>query len=338
MVSYASLKPVEQKALLAKFRLVLKTNGFEEVKDSDVQELFDALAGDLEFEVLAVQEYEATYEEMIDMAGQNLSDEEWKERRQKALKKNAKGEIQEYMKQQDQPTYAYVPNDVGPIRPSYETVNDVAHASGVNLHPVEGKGSDVYYVDFPTIKDKEFMPMLKIVYPAGSKNVKDAVFVIETPYADKDSAKASPIDRQPTQQFKADSVPRAVNTLILDYLLNRGVRTVVPGKGEVGVNDIIDDHTMVHFAERLFGFQLNEKPILDPQINLYKAFLRVLLRDDQSSSLQDRVKKVRTIIDSDDMVVYFRESLMARGSSALTLDAVIEDAKMRREGKLKEKK
>ena len=334
MVVYGSLDEVRQKDLYAKFSEIMKQNGFADVDPVVIREIFDIMVGDLQYEVLVIQEYEATYEEFVEMAPLNLSDEEWEERRQKALKKNAKDELKEYLNQQVQPVYAYLPLEAGPPV-SFSSIKEVANASGVNLRPAEGKGENVFYVNFPAIKDRKFMPLLKVIYPKGSNNINDAIFVFEEPWADKDSAKGPLIEETPTREFSAVDVPMAVNALILDYILNEGIKTKVPVKGDTGVNDIISDQNMIHVAERLFGFGLREKRILDREIDLYRRFLTIVLRDDGKSSLQDRFKKVRNVIDNDSLLPYFKEAMNSKGAVGKTLDKIIEEAKDRMAGKIK---
>jgi len=341
IISFSALPPAKQKALLDKFGQVLSAAGFDKVDKSKIQELFDLIAGDLEYEALVVQDYEATYQTMIDMAGLNLTDEEWEKRRQDALKKNAHGELQEYMQQQAQPKYAFPVTEAVSTGTSYTRLSEVADAGGVHFAKAPGNlGKDVYAVEFsrfPMVKG--FSPLLRIVYPKNSKNINDALFYIEDEFADKDSAKGEAIVKVPTRAYKVSEVPLAMNKLILDWCLNRGVNIRKPEQTEVGINDIVSDAQMTHMAERLFGFPLKEKPIMDEQFSIYMSFLKVLLRDDKKTSLSERVRGIMPILDDDGLVAYMRESLKTKGSSTKTLTALVEEARMRSQGNSgKEKK
>jgi hypothetical protein len=340
IISYSSLQPVKQKALLVKFGEVLAGEGFDKIEKSKIQEMFDLIAGDLEYEVLVLQDYEATYQVMIEMAGMDLSDEEWERRRQVALKKNAQGELQEYMQQQAQPKYGFPVAEGVSTGPSYARLSEVADAGGVHFAKAPGNlGKDVYAVEFsrfPMVKS--FSPLLRIVYPKNSKNINDALFYIEDEFADKDSAKGEAIVKVPTRAYKVSEVPLAMNKLILDWCLNRGVNIRKPEQTEVGINDIVSDTQMTHMAERLFGFPLKEKPIMDEQFNMFMAFLKMLLRDDKKTSLSERVKGIMPILDNDGLVAYMRESLKTKGTTTKTLSALVEEARMRSEGNFRKPK
>jgi hypothetical protein len=339
LASFSSLDAQAQKRLFGRFRVRIenaaKQNGIDHLSPGQVEEFFKLLTGDLEYETIALQDYDCTYGVMMRSAGEEVGEEEWENMRRQALEKNAKGELKEYLQQQAQPLYT------GPVvknaapEYSFSSVNDVAHASGVNLRPADPKEKDLYYIDFPTIKDEKYPFMMKVVYPKGSTDVNDARFVIQEPWSDKDAPeKGAPLHGKITRTFKPSEVPRAINALILDYVLNRGIVMTDQVNGEPGVNGIIEDDRMVFMAEKLFGFSLDEKRVLEPQINIFKRFLTVLLRDDQTA-LETRVKKITVKLNEDAFLPYFREVLMAPGSAAKTLDDVIEEAELRREGEIK---
>jgi hypothetical protein len=339
MDSYNSLSPPEQKKLLGKFRVRVARAAKEnemDIKDGKaIDELFMMLTGDLNYETFATRYYEGTYKTEIENADLNLTDEEWEEKLRIAFEKNAKGELMEYLQQQVQPVFN-VPAVIAAPEHLFSTVNDVAHESGVNLRAADPKEKDLYYIDFPTIKDEKYPFMLKVVYPKGSNDINDASFIIQQPWADKDAPeKGETIRNKTTRVFKPDEVPRAMNTLILDYILNVGISTSEKEKVETGINDIIKDETMIFMAERLFGFQLREKTILTPQIDLFKRFLTVLLRDDGKSSLETRVKKIDAVLRDDAMLPYIKESLQTRGAATKTIDGIIEEVNLRMQGKVK---
>lgn len=338
LTAYYSLEPVEQNKLFAAFRGVLLSADVK-VTEAEAKKFFEELVGHIEYEYLAISDYESTSDDMCDAAEMNYSDEEWEQVRQKALKKNAKGELQEYMQQQKSPLPDFSAPAGSPdgslSESAYKSVTDVAHSSGVNLKAAPEKGNNVYYLDFPTIKDKRFVPLLKVVFPPGVTDVNKARFYIEQPWADKDAQKAQPIDKQPTLSYSAQEVPLAVNMMILDYLLNKGIPLKSSPTEALGPNDMLRDDDMIHMAERLFGFKLNEKRMLDEHVSLYKHFLTVLLRDDQKTSLQERIKKARLAVDNDGLIPYLRKALKSEGSVVKTLDELIDEAKLDQQGKKK---
>lgn len=340
LTAYYSLEPAEQKKLYAAFSGVLVAAGLK-VTDAESKKFFEELIGHIEYEYLAISDYESTSDDMCDAAELNLSEEQWQMMRQKALEKNAKGELQEYLQQQKAPLPDFgaagaLPDYNALSESSYKSVTDVAHSSGVNLRPAPGKGNNVFYLDFPTIKDKKFAPLLKVVFPPGVTDINKARFYIEQPWADKDAeSKAQPIDKQTTISYSAAEVPLAINMMILDYLLNKGIPLKSSPTESIGPNDMLKDQDMIHMAERLFGFKLSERRMLDEQFTLFKHFLTVLLRDDQKSSLQERIKKARVAIDNDGLIPFIRKALKSEGSVVKTLDELIAEAKLDQQGKKK---
>jgi hypothetical protein len=339
LTAYYSLEPAEQNKLFVAFRGVLVAAGLK-VTEAEAKKFFEELIGHIEYEYLAISDYESTSDDMSDVAEMNLSDDEWNAVRKKALEKNAKGELKEYLQQQKSPTPDFgaptpAPSDTL-TESSYKSVTDVAHSSGVNLRAAPEKGNNVFYLDFPTIKDKKFAPLLKVVFPAGVTDINKARFYIEQPWADKDAQKAQPIDKATTLSYSAQEVPLAVNMMILDYLLNKGIPLKTSPTESIGPNDMLRDQDMIHMAERLFGFKLSEKRMLDEQFTLFKHFLTVLLRDDQKSSLQERIKQARLAVDNDALVPYVRKALKSEGSVVKTLDELIDEAKLDQQGKKKD--
>jgi hypothetical protein len=339
LTAYYSLEPAEQNKLFVAFRAVLVAAGLK-VTEAEAKKFFEELIGHIEYEYLAISDYESTSDDMSDVAEMNLSDDEWNAVRKKALEKNAKGELKEYLQQQKSPTPDFgaptpAPSDTL-TESSYKSVTDVAHSSGVNLRAAPEKGNNVFYLDFPTIKDKKFAPLLKVVFPAGVTDINKARFYIEQPWADKDAQKAQPIDKATTLSYSAQEVPLAVNMMILDYLLNKGIPLKTSPTESIGPNDMLRDQDMIHMAERLFGFKLSEKRMLDEQFTLFKHFLTVLLRDDQKSSLQERIKQARLAVDNDALVPYVRKALKSEGSVVKTLDELIDEAKLDQQGKKKD--
>jgi hypothetical protein len=344
MASYGTLDSKSQKKLLSKFKMRVggsaERNGVS-IKDyKEVENLFKLLVADLAYEAVAVKQYSDFSGEMIDNVDLDLTDDEWEEEIQSALEKNAKGELKEYLQKQQDKTGANNPSANIPRVSSapeirFSSVNDVAHKAGVNLRE-DDKEKGLYYIDSPLIKGEKLPFKLRIVYQKGSTDINDARFVVQDPWLDKDSPrKGDEIDGIPTKVFRAGKVTIAINTLVLDYTLNKGLITESAGSGERGVNDIITDRTMSFMAGRLFGFKLNEKNISEVDIDLYKRFLTVLLRDDKKSSLEDRVKRVKDLFKDDALIPYIKQSLLAKGASAKTLDSLIEESNMRRDGEIK---
>lgn len=343
--SYGTLDSKSQKKLLSKFKMRVggsaERNGIS-IKDyKEVENLFKLLVEDLAYEAVAINQYNNSVGTMIDNVDLDLTDDEWEEEIQSALEENAKGELKEYLqKQQDNKMGANNPSANIPRVSSapeirFSSVNDVAHKAGVNLRE-DAKEKGLYYIDSPLIKGEKLPFKLRILYPKGSTDINDARFVVQDPWLDKDSSrKGYEIDGIPTKVFRAGKVAIAINTLVLDYTLNKGLITESAAAGERGINDIIDDRTMSFMAGRLFGFKLNERNISEANIDLYKRFLTVLLRDDQKSSLEDRVKRVKEVFKDDALIPYVRESLLAKGAVAKTLDGLIEESNMRRDGEIK---
>jgi len=339
LTAYYSLDPKDQKILFETFKGVLVSADLK-VSEADAKKFFEELIGHIEYEYLAISDYESTADDMCDAAELNLSEEQWQAMRQNALKKNAKGELKEYIQQQQVPVYAFngpiAAPDMGGLSPTeYQSVNEVAHSSGVNLRAAPEKGDNVFYLDFPTIKDKKFAPLLKVVFPKGVTDINKAQFYIEQPWADKDADKVKPIDREATLSYSAKEVPLAINMAILDYLLNKDIPVKKSPTETEGPNDMLKDKEMVHMAERLFGFKLSERRMLDEQVVLFKHFLTVLLRDN-GQALQERIKKAKLALDNDALLPYLRKALKPEGSITKTLDELIDEAKLDQQGKKKD--
>jgi hypothetical protein len=344
MASYSTLDDKDKDVLFAKFWLRMQENGVDIGDRKKVRELFLLIVGDVEYEAIAIQDYDATYTEMSQNVSLNLSNEEWEERRFHALRKKAKGQLQEVAQEQKPVQAKYTPVNYMQTS-SYYSVSEVAHQSGVNLRPAAGKGENVYEVVFPQITDKTFRPLLRIVYPKGKAGkVDDAVFVLQEPWTDKDSKTGRPIEAGagnesvPTREYRPNEMHRAMNVLMLDYIMNKGIRTTEEVAGNPGINDIIKDNDMVYMAERLFGFRLDDekKRILEPEIQLFRRFISVLIRSDGKTSLEQRVLKVKKeVLVNDSMIPYFRETLGTEGAKTKTLDECIEETKARREGRIK---
>lgn len=334
LTGYSGLTPEARSALLLKFTGVLVVQDFSEVSKDQIVKFLEEIAGHMEYQYLAILEYEATYKEMSAMVNLGLTDEEWEARRQEALKKNAKNELKEYFQQPQQPA-AYVSSGYEAPSVGFSSVKEVANDSGVHFVSAPGKGDNVYSVDFPTIKDAKFSPLVRIVYPKGSHDVNKATFVIEEPWADPDAQLGKPIDKQPTKEYKTSEILFVMNRMILNYVLNKRLNLVMPTGGKESPNTMIRDDLMVHFAERLFGFSLTDKRVLETHVADYEKFLIVLIRDDKKTSLEERVKKARIAMDDDSLVPYVRDVLKTEGSMTKTFDALVEEAKLRREGKEK---
>jgi hypothetical protein len=345
LASYNTLEQKEQKLVFGRFWLLMQQNGVPNARRKDAEKLFLMIVGDVVFEAVTINtDYQRSYKWMIENANVEMSEEEWERRRQKAIMKNAEGELKEVLQEQTlKPVYTYNPLKAAPSL-GYSSISEVARSGGVNFRPASGKGRDVYEVDFPYIREREARVYLRVIYPKGKEGkIDDAIFVLQDPYADKNAKRSGGIEQKaaeavPTREVKAADIPRAMNILMLDYIMNKGVRTTEAVSGNPGINDVINDEEMVYMAERLFGFRLDDgkRHITEIELNLFKRFISVVIRDDGKTSLQDRVKRVRRELLAQDAVLpYFRETLKAPGSVTKTLDEVIEETKMRREGRFK---
>jgi hypothetical protein len=333
LTGYSGLTPEERDALLQKFTVVLTAQGFDKLTKPQIVKFLEELAGHMEYQYLAILEYEGTCKEMSAMAKLDLTPEQWEERRQRALKKNAIYELQETLQQPKVPVYA----PAGPEKPtsSFVSVQEVANTSGVHLTPEPGKGKNVYSVDFPVLKDSKFRPLVRIVYPKGVTDINKAKFLIEEFGADPDAHLAKPIgeDRKDgTKEYKPADVLLAMNRLILNYVLKKRLNLVIPANTKETPDTVFRNDMRVHFAERLLGFQLTDKRLLETNVTDYEKFLVVLMRADGKTSLDDRVKQAGVVLDEDGLLPYVRDALKAEGSTAKTFGTIVEEAKLLRAG------
>jgi len=326
---------VKRKALLKDFMVVMAQNGFDKIDQAQIESLFEQFVGDFEHEYASLQEFEATYEEMLEAAELGLSPEEWEKRRKDALKKNATGELQEYLRQQIAPVYV---GQNEAVSVAYDSIGDVANACGVHFERA-GSSADTYVIKAPAVADNSFAPLLQIVFdPPDSRQIKDAKFLIQQPWQDEDSSgMVLNVGGKPAVAYGPQDVIRGVNVAILDHIMNKKINIVLPENAKQGTNRLIRENLMVHFAERLLSnFRVGDRSIREDEIATYQRFMEVVLRNDPDkdfNSLQKRVQKAWEMLDNNAVLPVLQEIFSKPGATVMTLSALNKEIEVRREGK-----
>jgi hypothetical protein len=329
-------KSIQRKMLVAKFTAMMAQNGFEKTDQAQIEMLFDMYVGDFEHEFATLQEFEATYETMVDNAALGLTPEEWEKRRQEALKKNAKGELQEYLQQQT----GLVFTGISESSPVYSSLREVENACGVHFEPAGAP--DTYRIKAPAVADNAFAPLMRIVYdPPDSRTIENARFFIQQPWQDEDArnmgAPISGAEGVPTMAYEPKEAVAGVNTAILDWIMNKKINLSLPENAKQGTNRIVRGDLMVHMAERLLTpFKVGERPIREDEAKTFQRFMEVVLRDDSAKeydSLQSRSRKAWTMIDRDADLPYLKEIFSTPGAKVRTLSELEQEIGLRRGGR-----
>jgi hypothetical protein len=311
----------QKKVLLDAFIKRMTENGFEKIEKAKLEALFNQFVGDFEYEYASYEEYEATYADMVDMVGLNLTPEEWEARRQKALKKNAQGELKEYLQQQAMPVYAGTYEAAPAV---FGSIREVENACGVHFDPVSGT-PDTYRITAPAVTDRAFAPIMKIVYdPPEKRTMENAVFLIQQRWQDEDARNTSEvINGIPTVPYKPKDAVRGVTLAILNHVINKKINAALPENAKQGTNRLIREDMMVHLAERLLvPFRVGDRPIREDEVNMFQRFMEVVLRDDpntENRSLQARTKNAMDMVDRDGDLAYLQEIFSSPGSTVRTL-------------------
>lgn len=315
------------------FAQIFLQNGHGVEEQKAIEQLFWDIVDDIEYAVIIREEFEATAEEMMLMSYLDLTDEEWEQRLQKALQKNAKGDLKEVVEQLAQPTFVPTGAVEGPV-PSYNSVRELGNASGVHFRRayVQGqpKERNLYVIDFPYLGGT-YQPLMEISFSGGTADLGKATYTIEDPFGDPDRENKGQPLRKPTAKFKASDLPRVMARIQLDYELHKAARDSGDSGLDVeSVNKNLSDQRLVKMAERLLNFKFNEKPLLPPHMESYQNLLSVLMKPD--GSFVERVKRMEEAINDDALVAYIREILQSKGSRVLTVSQLIENAKTKRGG------
>jgi|GEM_PF-4971078 len=322
-------KGVQRKLLMEKFVQVMRANGFEKTDKAKLDLIFDSFVSDFEYEYATYEEYGATYDELVDMAGLNLTPEEWNERRQKALKKNAKGELHEYLQQQPASVYS---GNYEATAPVYGSIKEVENACGVHFEP-SGKPNE-YTIKAPAVVDNTFAPRLSVIFdPPDSKDMKNVRFVFEQRWQDEEGpGKGKPIggaEGRPTKVYRPEDMVKAVNVALFDHVLNSKISISLPENAKQGTNRLIPDEKMVRFAERILSpFRVGDRPVREDELKVFQRFMEVILRDDKSAdynALQKRVEKLDRIISQDAMLPYLQGIFSKDGGKVKTLGGLVDE-------------
>lgn len=337
--------PEEERAahrqiLMAKFKVVMAENGFAAADKAEIESIFDFMVGLLEYEVFAVKEYEYTYEEMLLMAVENLTPEEWEARLKKALNKNA-AELKETPKQQAQPVYGYSGTAEAGFGGSYERWQDVAKACMVHFEPVDQKNQpDLYKVKFTAFKDATFTPYLRMVYdPPESRDMKHLRFELEEEWADPESPnKGKPFGAKLSRVFRPEEMLKGVNSLILDYVINKklNVRTT----SSESANDVLKDTVMVHFANRLlYPNGIKDKALTEENIGKFERMMKVVLKDNPENpeydTLLKRVDRMANLLERDDLLGYLQNIFKEDAGGIWNMEGLIKEINRRTPEKIK---
>lgn len=327
-------KKADLMALQKEFVSIFLKHGHTEDEKDILNQLFWDVVGDIEYAQIVVEDLNATAEEMIYMSYLDLTDEEWEQRRQQALKKNAKGELKEFVEEMIQPTFAPTGTLAGP-EVSFSSVRELGNASGVHIRRVKIQGQEgrnLYRVDFPYLKDSSYEPpLLEISFPEGSNDLSEATYTIEDPDADPHAPNTGRPLRKRTTRYNAAEIPVVMARIQLDYELRKAARQ--SGDGSLTpeyVNSNLSDNDLRFMAERLLGFSFQEKPLLPPHMGRCKNLFAVLSMPD--GSFPSRVKRMRNALNDDSLVPYIREILDTSGSRIKNVSTIIEEAKTKRGG------
>jgi len=327
----------QRKVLLDSFIKRMNENGFEKIDKAKLEALFDLFVGDFEYEYAAYEEYEATYGDLVDMVGLKLTPKEWEDRRQKALNKNARGELKEYLQQQT--TTVHTGTHEAP-HSTYGSIGEVANACKVHFEYI---GPDTYRINAPAVADNSFSPLMHIVYdpPPASRTMEHASFAIQQPWQDEDAkGKGETVNGVTSITYRPEEAIRGVNIAILDHVMNKRINADVPENAKQGTNRLIREDLMVHFAERILTpFRVGDRPLKEEELNTYQRFMEVVLRDDadtELNSLQKRVKKTWEMVDRDGDLPFLQEIFSKEGGKVRTLSKLEEEIALRRGGKQKE--
>ncbi|MEZ4087058.1 MAG: hypothetical protein R3B71_01800 [Candidatus Gracilibacteria bacterium] len=327
-------------ALRDQFLQIFYDHGHTEEEKLPIEQLFWEIVGDIEYASIMEAELDATAGVMMDMSFMNLTPEEWERRRQKSLKENAEGELEEALEDMTQYNYAASGAILASPETSLNSVKDIENKSGVHLERVaipNEPGRYVYKIDFPHFKGI-YEPFMEIRFPKGSKDLSQATYVIEDRYKDPGSGGVGqPLRRQgdktiPTYEYSAKDVSTVLARLQLDRLLT----DVVKESGDAGltkesVNALLTDADLQKMTEQLLGFQFKDKPLLPPHLRKCKNFLKVLARAD-GRSFQERVKDMKIALNDAQLAPHLKKIFSRPGSEIMDVQSVIGEAKILRGG------
>lgn len=332
---------VRRHLLLLQFKLLLDKNGFKDLKKEQGENLFDEIIGDLKYEQAKKEEYDITVSAMDKAVEEGITDEEeFEKRRQQALLDEAAKKKEAPVESPSLAVSAGTSVGNAPEK-SYGNINEIAKDSWVHFDPVDPvRSPNLYTVRFNF--DKTFLPQLKVVYdPADpKKDINNASFILEDPWADKESPnKGNPFSDSSSMKFKAVDMVGGINTLILDYVMNKKLLVKMPEASKEGPNDIITDAVMVRFARRIFPDGV-KKPLTDERIKLFERLMTVVLKDNPPNydTLLSRVDKMSRLLERDDLLGYVQGIFRNEASGMWTMDMLVKEIDRRSSGKISESK
>jgi hypothetical protein len=327
--------------LLSQFQLVLKQNGFKDVEKEKADRLFDEIVGDMESEDFEKKAYDIYAKKEMEAADANLTEDEWEKIRQQELGEAANA-VKEKPAENTAPAVYSGGAGEAIAAPSYGKIDDVALASHVHFTPVDPIGKpDLFTVQFTSIQEniipRSFTPFLKVVYdPKFPGDINRAKFTLQEPWADKESPKkGSPFGESTSLVFKPSEMVNGINTLILDYLMNKKLWLKVPEVAKEGPNDIINDTVMMRFANRILAPDGVKKPLDDVKIKMFERMMLVVLKDNPPNygSLLKRVDKMSRLLERDELLGRLQNIFKEDSGSVWDMNSLVDALEGKSSGK-----
>jgi len=321
--------PEVNEKLKAEFNQILINHGYINISKKEVNTFFDNIVVTTSFRYMAGQEYLAVSSRMIELVNnKDISDEEWEEFLDQALKEKHP-EIEEAIEKQNEKSL-FSGSAVVPVRvDSGSAFESLGSSSGYTLRQVEGMNG-VYVVDAREFKDKSRLPILRMV------DNNDRQFDIEMPYGD-DNAKydgdRAVINgrnvwkwrRYPYGDFQA-----ALNRQLLDNRMNTDKNIQQYVRSGENPNAIMKDPVMDKLAVNLFGFGLSQKKLQEEHLERFERLMVVLLKEGEQGGLEERIRQIGDFIANRNNANVLLRILAKPGSVTHNVDNIIRIAQQER--------